>query len=83
MQSVTKTVTNDSVTSNSASCPAGQLPVGGGYNGYEVSSDQSWSSFLNAPNTGQGTVSSGWMGEVSSGQLSPSAYTISSVCATY
>jgi hypothetical protein len=82
-QSATKTVANATVTSNGSGCPSGQYPVGGGYNGYPNSSDQFWRVFLNGPDTGQGTISSGWMAEVHSGELSPSAFTVYSVCATH
>lgn len=82
-QSQSKNATNGAVVSNGASCSSGQLPVGGGYNGYPPSSDQFWHVFLNSPDTGQGTVSSGWMAEVDSGQLSTSAFTVYSVCATH
>ncbi len=80
VQPATKTVANGSVTANGAGCPADQYPVGGGYNGYLPGSDSFWHVFLNAPETGQGTISSGWMTEVHSGQLAASAFTVYSVC---
>lgn len=82
-QSQSKTVANGAVVSNGASCPSGQLPVGGGYNGYQPSSDTFWRVFLNSPETGQGTVSTGWMAQVHSGQFGSLAFTVYSVCATH
>jgi hypothetical protein len=83
VQSQNKMVTNGTVTSNGASCPAGQYPVGGGYNGYTPTGDTFWRVFLNGPETGQGTISSGWMAEVHSGEPASSAFTVYSVCATH
>ncbi len=83
VQSNTKTVADGTVTSNGAGCPSGKYPVGGGYNGYLPSSDMFWHVFLNGPETGQGTISSGWMAEVHSGELASSAFIVYSVCATH
>lgn len=82
-QSQSKTVTNGTVASNGASCPSGQLPVGGGYNGYQPAANTYWRVFLNAPDTGQGTVSTGWMAQVQDGQFGTPSFTVYSVCATY
>jgi hypothetical protein len=78
-----KTAPNGSTVSNGAACSSGQYPVGGGYNGYLPGSDSFWRVFLNSPDTGQGTVSSGWQGEVASGEPSNPSFTISSICATH
>ncbi len=55
VQSMTKTVANGSVTVSGASCPSGQYPVGGGYNGYLPSGDSFWRVDLNGPDTGRGS----------------------------
>lgn len=79
----TKTVANGTVTSNGAVCASGQYPVGGGYNGYTPGADTFWHVFLDSPDVGQGTISSGWMAEVDSGEPASSAFTVFSVCATH
>ena len=83
VKTATKTVADGTVTSNGAACSSGQYPVGGGYNGYLPGGDSFWRVFLNAPETGQGTISSGWMDEVHSGEPASSAFTVYSVCATH
>lgn len=82
-QSQSKTVTNGTITSNGATCPSGQLPVGGGYNGYQPAANTFWRVFLNTPETGQGTTSTGWMAQVHNGQFGTPAFTVYSVCATF
>jgi hypothetical protein len=83
VKTATKTVTDGTVTVLGASCSAGQYPVGGGYNGYLPGSDSFWRVFLNGPDTGQGTISSGWMAEVHSGEPASSALNVYSICATH
>jgi len=80
--SKSKAVGDGAITANGATCQTGQYPGGGGYNGYQSSSDSFWRIFLNAPETGQGAISSGWMAEIHSGEPASSAFTVYSVCAT-
>jgi hypothetical protein len=70
---------------NGAKCPQGQLPVGGGFNGYAPSVDVSWTVWQSEPNfIGQGsTISSGWAAAVQNLEQVSETFTVYEVCDTH
>jgi hypothetical protein len=79
----TKTLGPHSTGSNSGGCAKGQLPVGGGYNGYGASADTVWNVFINRPNADNGAVSTGWKVEVDNAQYDAANLTVYTVCVGY
>jgi hypothetical protein len=68
-----------------AKCPQGQLPVGGGYNGYHNSVDVEWDVYHAGPNfVGQSSnVSSGWTADAHNGEMSTESFVVYVICATH
>ncbi len=85
VQQANKTVGANQSSSNGAKCPQGQLPVGGGYNGYSPSVDTSWTVWHSGPNViGQGSIiSSGWNVDVNNGEMVSENFIVYLICDTH